>query len=54
MTGPRIVRAPRGTHPFRDCDNMMLLAEQLGIGSADLSRIEVRGGSIGELAYRFG
>jgi len=47
-------RAPRGTHPFRDCDNMMLLAEQLGIGSADLSRIEVRGGSIGELAYRFG
>lgn len=47
-------RAPRGTHPFRDCDNMMLLAEQLGIGSANLSRIEVRGGSIGELAYRFG
>ncbi|MGB9609761.1 MAG: DUF362 domain-containing protein [Bryobacteraceae bacterium] len=47
-------RAPRGTHPFRDCDNMMLLAEQLGVGSADLSRIEVRGGSISELAYRFG
>lgn len=47
-------RAPRGVHPFRDCDNMLLLAEQLGVGSADLRRIEVRGGTIEELAYRFG
>jgi uncharacterized protein (DUF362 family) len=47
-------RARRGTRPFEHCDNMMLLAEELGVGSADLSRIEVRGGRIEELAYRFG
>ncbi len=47
-------RAPRGAHPFEHCDNMLLLAEQLGVGSADLKRIEVRGGRIEELAYRFG
>jgi len=47
-------RAPRGTHPFERCDNMLLLAEQLGVGSADLRSIEVRGGRIEELAYRFG
>jgi hypothetical protein len=36
-------RAPRGTAPFTNCDNTLLLAEQLGAGSADLKRIEVRG-----------
>lgn len=47
-------RAPRGTRPFEHCDNMLLLAEQLGAGSADLNRIEVRGGRIEDLVYRFG
>jgi uncharacterized protein (DUF362 family) len=46
-------RAPRGTRPFAHCDNMLLLAEELGAGSADLNRIEVRGGRIEDLAYRF-
>jgi uncharacterized protein (DUF362 family) len=36
-------RAARGTPPFTMCDNTLLLAENLGVGSADLSRIEVVG-----------
>jgi hypothetical protein len=36
-------RAPKGTRPFQNCDNALLLAESLGIGSADLKRIEVVG-----------
>lgn len=46
-------RAPRGVRPFERCDNMLLLAEQLGVGSAELRRIEVRGGRIEDLAFRF-
>src|SRR5258706_7402019 len=34
-------RAGRDTPPFRKCDNMLTLAEAKGIGSADLTRIEV-------------
>lgn len=47
-------RAPRGTPPFQACDNMLLLAERLGVGSADLARIEVRGAKMQDLVYRFG
>jgi uncharacterized protein (DUF362 family) len=36
-------RAPRGTVPFDFCDNHLLLAEQAGLGTADLSRIDVAG-----------
>lgn len=36
-------RAEKGTAPFRNCDNTLLLAESLGVGSADLKKIEVRG-----------
>jgi hypothetical protein len=36
-------RAARGTPPFTMCDNTLLLAENLGVGSADLARIEVVG-----------
>ena len=36
-------RAVRGTKPFDICDNHLLLAEQAGLGTADLSKIEVRG-----------
>ncbi|MGQ9916630.1 MAG: DUF362 domain-containing protein [Bryobacteraceae bacterium] len=46
-------RALRGTPPFTRCDNMLLLAERLGVGSADLRRIEVRGGRLEDLVYRF-
>ena len=46
-------RAERGTTPFRNCDNTMLLAEQHGVGAADLSRIDVRGLSIREALFPF-
>jgi uncharacterized protein (DUF362 family) len=39
-------RAKRGTKPFTNCDNHLLLAEQAGLGTADLSQIDVRGLSI--------
>lgn len=46
-------RAPKGTAPFRNCDNTLLLAEALGVGSADLKRIEVRGLPIAESRFAF-
>ncbi|MDP9169302.1 MAG: DUF362 domain-containing protein [Acidobacteriota bacterium] len=46
-------RAPRGTAPFQTCDNTLLLAEKLGVGSADLSRIEVTGVPIAKALYSF-
>jgi uncharacterized protein (DUF362 family) len=46
-------RATRGTAPFRDCDNHLLLAEAVGLGSADLSRIEVRGMTIAQARYPY-
>ena len=33
-------------HISRDCDNTMKLAEAVGIGTTDLSRIDVRGEAI--------
>jgi uncharacterized protein (DUF362 family) len=47
-------RAERGTKPFVRGDNTMLLAEAVGIGSADLSRIEVAGLSIKEATFDYG
>jgi uncharacterized protein (DUF362 family) len=38
--------ADRGSAPFEGCDSTLKLAEQLGVGTRDLSRIEVRGLSI--------
>lgn len=35
--------ADRGTAPFEQCDSTLKLAEQLGLGTRDLKRIEVRG-----------
>ena len=35
--------ADRGTPPFEKCDSTLHLAEQLGVGSCDLNRIEVVG-----------
>jgi uncharacterized protein (DUF362 family) len=46
-------RAVRGTKPFETCDNTLLLAESLGVGSADLSRIEARGVAIAQVRYQF-
>ena len=39
-------RATRGTNPFTYCDNHLLLAEQAGLGTADLDQIDVRGMSV--------
>jgi uncharacterized protein (DUF362 family) len=36
-------RATRGTPPFEHCENHILLAEQAGLGVADLAQIDVRG-----------
>jgi uncharacterized protein (DUF362 family) len=46
-------QALKGTPPFERCDNMLLLAEQAGLGTADLKRIEVIGGKIEELRHTF-
>ncbi len=46
-------RATRGTVPFEECDNKLLLAEQLGVGTCDLKRIEVLGSSVREVAFDF-
>jgi uncharacterized protein (DUF362 family) len=46
-------RATKGSVPFERSDNKLLLAEQLGVGSADLSRIEVAGLSIREVMFDF-
>jgi len=38
---------------FAKCSNTLLLAEQLGIGAADLKRIEVRGASVADVMFGF-
>ena len=46
-------RAARMTHPFDHGDNFLLLAEQAGLGSADLSQIDVCGLSIEKARYPY-
>jgi uncharacterized protein (DUF362 family) len=46
-------RAARGTKPFHFCDNHILLAEQAGIGTADLGQIDVRGLTIEKARYPY-
>jgi uncharacterized protein (DUF362 family) len=46
-------RAPKGNAPFTMCDNTLLLAEQLGTGSADINKIEIAGASIAKATYKF-
>lgn len=46
-------RAPRGTAPFERCDSTLLLAQQRGLGSADVSSLEIAGAPIRELLYPF-
>ncbi len=45
--------ADRGTPPFRHCDNTLKLAEALGVGTTDLTRIEVRGAPIERVRFPF-
>jgi uncharacterized protein (DUF362 family) len=47
-------RAPRGTKPFHFCENHLLLAEQAGVGIADLKQIEVRGLALEKARYAYG
>jgi uncharacterized protein (DUF362 family) len=47
-------RATRGAGPFEACDNHLLLAEQAGIGLADLAQIEVLGLPLGKARYPYG
>ena len=43
--------AKRGMAPFENCDNTLELAEQLGVGSRDLSKIEVAGAQVADIRY---
>jgi uncharacterized protein (DUF362 family) len=45
--------ATRGTAPFETCDSTLQLAERLGLGTRDLSRIEVRGVPIAKARINF-
>lgn len=47
-------RALRGTKPFGFCDNHLLLAEQAGLGTAELSQIDIRGLSLEKARYPYG
>jgi hypothetical protein len=47
-------RAAKGVKPFDFCDNHILLAEQARLGTADLSRIDVRGMPIEKARYPYG
>lgn len=47
-------RAPKGVHPFDICDNHLLMAEEAGLGTADLTKIDVRGLSIAKARYPYG
>jgi uncharacterized protein (DUF362 family) len=46
------VRAPRGVAPFTPGDNHLVLAEQAGLGTCDLSRIDVAGVPIAKVRSR--
>ena len=43
----------RGTAPFETCDSTLRLAEHLGVGTRDLTRIEVAGTPISKARFRF-
>lgn len=45
--------ADRGTPPFETCDSTLKLAEDAGLGTRDLRRIEVRGTPIREAVFAF-
>jgi uncharacterized protein (DUF362 family) len=45
--------ADRGTPPFESCDSTLRLAEEVGIGTRDLKRIEVVGWKSGDVTVDF-
>jgi uncharacterized protein (DUF362 family) len=45
--------ADRGTPPFERCDSTLRLAEEAGVGTRDLSRIEVAGVAIADATFDF-
>jgi uncharacterized protein (DUF362 family) len=45
--------ADRGTPPFDFCDSSLKFAEQLGVGTRDLSRIDVVGTPIAKAMYKY-
>ena len=45
--------ADRGTPPFERCDNTLKLAEEAGLGTRDLKRIEVIGTPVREAMFDF-
>jgi hypothetical protein len=45
--------ADRGTPPFEKCDSTLRLAEELGVGTRDLKRIEVIGTAVQQARFRF-
>jgi uncharacterized protein (DUF362 family) len=45
--------AERGTPPFETCDSTLKLAEGLGVGTRDLTRIEVAGVPIAKAQFKF-
>lgn len=45
--------AGRGTAPFERCDSFLELAEQLGVGTRNLQRIEVVGVPVEQARFRF-
>ena len=46
-------RVMRGVKPFQFCDNQLLLAEQAGVGTADLAQIDLRGLPIEKVRYPY-
>jgi uncharacterized protein (DUF362 family) len=42
-----------GSTPFETCDSTLRLAEELGVGSRDLKRIEVIGARIGDVVFDY-
>jgi len=46
-------RAPKGVAPFTKCDNTLLLAEALGVGTADLKKIDIRGLKVSDVRFPF-
>ena len=46
-------RAIKGTRPFQFCDNHLAMAEQAGLGIAELARIDVRGLPIDQVKTKY-
>ena len=45
--------AARGSAPFENCDNTLTLAEEAGIGSSDIAKIEVAGTPVEKVRLAF-